>query len=104
LTGWLIFMRKVLASIPRLPHSSTGMRFGISRSHAGSTPGLPRRPSKPFAGHSTLSVTMDRYGHLFKSDSHRHAMDAIAQQFVAAGPERSQTPGVTTKEPKQPEP
>jgi integrase len=31
-----------------------------------------------FAGHSNLQVTMDRYGHLFKSDDHKKAMDAIA--------------------------
>ena len=31
-----------------------------------------------FAGHSSLQVTMDRYGHLFKSDHHKKAMDAIA--------------------------
>jgi len=31
-----------------------------------------------FAGHSSLQVTMDRYGHLFKSDDHKKAMDAIA--------------------------
>jgi hypothetical protein len=31
-----------------------------------------------FAGHSSLQVTMDRYGHLFRSDSHAQAMDAIA--------------------------
>jgi hypothetical protein len=30
-----------------------------------------------FAGHSSLQVTMDRYGHLFKSDDHKKAMDAI---------------------------
>jgi hypothetical protein len=31
-----------------------------------------------FAGHSSLQVTMDRCGHLFKSDDHKKAMDAIA--------------------------
>jgi integrase len=34
-----------------------------------------------FAGHSSLQVTMDRYGHLFKSDDHRKAMDAIADDM-----------------------
>jgi hypothetical protein len=29
-------------------------------------------------GHSSLQVTMDRYGHLFRSDEHGRAMDAIA--------------------------
>lgn len=31
-----------------------------------------------FAGHSSLEMTMDRYGHLFPSDDHRKAFDAIA--------------------------
>jgi integrase len=35
-----------------------------------------------FAGHSSLQVTMDRYGHLFKSDDHKAAMDAIAENFI----------------------
>ena len=32
-----------------------------------------------FAGHASLQVTMDRYGHLFPSDDHRKAMDQIAE-------------------------
>lgn len=32
-----------------------------------------------FAGHSGLQVTMDRYGHLFKSEDHKRAMDEIAK-------------------------
>jgi hypothetical protein len=31
-----------------------------------------------FAGHSSLQVTVDRYGHLFKSDDHKKGMDAVA--------------------------
>jgi integrase len=31
-----------------------------------------------FAGHSSLQVRMDRYGHLFESNDHNKAMDAIA--------------------------
>ena len=34
-----------------------------------------------FAGHSSLAMTMDLYGHLFKSDDHRAAMDTIANGF-----------------------
>ena len=30
-----------------------------------------------FEGHSSLQVRMDRYGHLFKSDDHKEAMDMI---------------------------
>jgi integrase len=34
-----------------------------------------------FAGHSSLAVTMDRYGHLFKSEGHTRAMDEIAREM-----------------------
>lgn len=40
--------------------------------------GLPPKTVQTFAGHSSLQVTMDRYGHLFKSDQHGRAMDAIS--------------------------
>jgi integrase len=40
--------------------------------------GLAPTTVQTFAGHSTLAVTRDSYGHLFKSDDHRKAMDAIA--------------------------
>jgi integrase len=36
-----------------------------------------------FAGHSSLAVTMDRYGHLFPRDDHRAAMDKIADEIFA---------------------
>jgi integrase len=39
---------------------------------------LKPKTVQTFAGHSSLQVTMDRYGHLFKSDDHKRAMDAIA--------------------------
>lgn len=45
--------------------------------------GLSPKTVQTFAGHSSLQVTMDRYGHLFKSDDHRKAMDAIAEQIFA---------------------
>lgn len=48
--------------------------------------GLPPKAVQTFAGHSSLQVTMDRYGHLFRSDDHRRAMDAIADQFTPAAP------------------
>jgi integrase len=32
-----------------------------------------------FAGHSSLQVTMDRYGHLFPSEDHQQAMERIAK-------------------------
>jgi integrase len=35
-----------------------------------------------FAGHSSLAVTMGRYGHLFPSADHKAAMDAIAGELM----------------------
>ena len=46
--------------------------------------GLPPKTVQTFAGHSSLQVTMDRYGHLFRSDDHGRVMDAIAEQIYAA--------------------
>ena len=40
--------------------------------------GLAPKTVQTFAGHASLRVTMDRYGHLFPSDDHRRAMDQIA--------------------------
>jgi integrase len=37
-----------------------------------------------FAGHSRLQVTMDRFGHLFKSDFHKQAMGMIAAALLLA--------------------
>ncbi len=36
-----------------------------------------------FAGHSSLQVTMDRYGHIFTGEDHRKAMDLIAQEMAS---------------------
>lgn len=43
---------------------------------------LKPKTVQTFAGHSSLQVTMDRYGHLFKSDDHRTAMDMIAADIL----------------------
>jgi integrase len=43
--------------------------------------GLSPKTVQTFAGHSSLQVTMDRYGHMFKSDDHKKAMDAIALEM-----------------------
>lgn len=40
--------------------------------------GLSPKTIQTFAGHSSLEMTMDRYGHLFRSDDHRAAMERIA--------------------------
>lgn len=42
--------------------------------------GFSPKTVQTFAGHTSLQVTMDRYGHLFPSEDHRHAMNAIAKQ------------------------
>jgi integrase len=44
--------------------------------------GLAPKTVQTFAGHSSLAVTMDRYGHLFKSDDHRKAMEKIAAELL----------------------
>jgi len=41
--------------------------------------GLAPKTVQTFAGHASLQVTMDRYGHLFPSDDHKKAMDRIAK-------------------------
>jgi integrase len=44
---------------------------------------LPPKTVQTFAGHSSLQVTMDRYGHLFPSENHNHVMDAISKEIYA---------------------
>jgi len=44
--------------------------------------GLAPKTVQTFAGHSSLALTMDRYGHLFPSDDHKAAMDAIAGELM----------------------
>jgi integrase len=60
--------------------------------------GLPAKTVQTFAGHSSLQVTMDRYGHLFRSEHHGQVMDAIGEQICAsAAPERGDTPKPAAK-------
>jgi integrase len=54
--------------------------------------GLPPKTVQTFAGHSSLQVTMDRYGHLFRSESHGRAMDAIASEIYLPAPFRPEQP------------
>jgi integrase len=44
--------------------------------------GMAPKTVQTFAGHSSLQVTMDRYGHLFRSDDHKLAMDGIAGELM----------------------
>jgi integrase len=41
--------------------------------------GMAPKTVQTFAGHASLQITMDRYGYLFPSDSHKQAMDQIAK-------------------------
>ena len=41
--------------------------------------GLAPKTVQTFAGHASLAITMDRYGHLFASPDHRQAMDNTAR-------------------------
>jgi integrase len=41
--------------------------------------GFAPKTIQTFAGHASLQVTMDRYGHLFPSEDHHKGMDQIAK-------------------------
>ena len=45
--------------------------------------GLTPKTVQTFAGHASLQVTMDRYGHLFPNEDHKKAMDQIAKGLFA---------------------
>jgi integrase len=45
--------------------------------------GLAPKTVQTFAGHASLQITMDRYGHLFPADDHKKAMDQIARGLWA---------------------
>ncbi|WP_028755301.1 tyrosine-type recombinase/integrase [Rhizobium leucaenae] len=47
--------------------------------------GLQPKTVQTFAGHSSLAVTMSRYGHLFPSDTHRNVMDQISSSIFGDG-------------------
>jgi integrase len=62
-----------------------GINWHSLRHYAVSTwieAGLAPKTVQTFAGHSSLAVTMDRYGHLFPSDDHKAALDAIAGELL----------------------
>jgi integrase len=64
---------------------ATGINWHSLRHYSISTwieAGLATKTIQTFAGHSSLAVTMDRYGHLFPSDDHKAAMDAIAGELM----------------------
>jgi integrase len=45
--------------------------------------GFAPKTVQTFAGHASLQVTMDRYGHLFPNEDHKKAMDQIAKGLFA---------------------
>jgi integrase len=45
--------------------------------------GMAPKTVQTFAGHASLQITMDRYGHLFPSEDHRKVMDQIAKGLFA---------------------
>ncbi|MDR6635121.1 integrase [Phyllobacterium sp. 1468] len=47
--------------------------------------GLQPKAIQTLAGHATYAITMDRYGHMFPSDDHANAMDAISETLFADG-------------------
>jgi integrase len=64
--------------------AGTSLGWHALRHYAVSTwieAGLAPKTVQTFAGHATLAITMDRYGHLFASPDHGAAMDRIAEQF-----------------------
>jgi integrase len=67
--------------------------------------GLPPKTVQTFAGHSSVQVTMDRYGHLFRSDNNTAVMDGIAAQFASPTvPQMKPPPALGRKPPGTPEP
>ena len=69
-----------MAEFQAAAHTAEGMQAGAVS--AWIEAGLAPKTIQTFAGHSSLQVTMDRYGHLFPSDDHKAAMDAIARELM----------------------
>jgi hypothetical protein len=73
-------------------HRLQPLRLGLLKAAVLSLPIVKSRSADPvlpahvgrlrtFAGHSSLQAAMGRYGHLFRSDYHKKAMDAIADDM-----------------------
>jgi integrase len=76
--------RKFLPLVARL--DDTGFNWHALRHFAVSCwieARLAPKTVQTFAGHASLQITMDRYGHLFPSDDHRRAMDQISNELFA---------------------
>ncbi|SCB37670.1 Phage integrase family protein [Bradyrhizobium shewense] len=44
---------------------------------------LQPKTVQTYVDHATLQMTMDTYGHMFPSDDHAKAMDAIAKELFS---------------------
>ena len=53
--------------------------------------GLHPKTVQTFAGHASLQMTMDLYGHLFPSELHKRAMDQMADDLFAFGAKMEHT-------------
>ena len=53
---------------------------------------LAPKTVQTFAGHSTLAVTMDRYGHLLMSDDYGRAMNDIGDRYPHEAKPRREPP------------
>jgi integrase len=70
----------------RLPAPPRRFNWHALRHFAVSTwieAGFAPKTVQTFAGHASLQITMDRYGHLFPSEDHKKAMDQIAKGLFA---------------------
>jgi integrase len=71
----------LVAKLPGSPFNWHGLRhFAVS---CWIEAGLAPKTVQTFAGHASLQITMDRYGHLFPNEDHQKAMDAIAASLFA---------------------
>lgn len=75
---------RVNAQLPKADRYEGSAGFHVFRHFAISAwinQGLPAKTIQTYAGHSSIKVTMDRYGHLFPSDSQHDAVDRIAESL-----------------------
>ena len=69
---------KLMSEQPVYTNWHSLRHFAISTwIEAGFTP----KEIQTFAGHTSLQMTMDRYGHMFPTTGHREAMDKIARDL-----------------------
>ncbi len=72
-----------------MPRAAPLPRKAVLSRHATGRPVAPPGPaiqaSAPYLGHSSISVTMDRYGHLFPSDMEAlaAALDEVRREALA---------------------